>query len=62
MPHPEHIFGIEINDNSVRFAWAGHQFRVSEDLHVETARDGALTGSDISIILRKLFQLETTQP
>lgn len=61
MPYPEQIYGFEINDDSVRFAWRGHQFRVSENLHIETVRDDLLVGSDISIILQRLLQLETNQ-
>jgi hypothetical protein len=61
MPYPEQIYGFEINDDSVRFAWRGHQFCVSENLHIETVRDGFLVGNDIAIILQRLLQLETNQ-
>lgn len=61
MPYPEQIYGFEINDDCVRFAWRGHQFRVSERFHVETVCDGFLHGTDIAIILQRLLQLETNQ-
>jgi hypothetical protein len=61
IPYPEQAFRFKTDNDSVRFVWRGHQFRVSERLHVETVCHGCLVGSDIAIILQRLLQLETNQ-